>query len=166
MKKSILTLSIVTLSTLFLNAINAYAIVMPGYERPILTADMKKQAASGHFESAEHIKLTMTRQDGAEAPTGLTLNIDDRIVHLVIVGRQDAGCGSVSYTAYAPEEGDSVAGHYFSLFLTDHTTRTCKDLQPYLWEASIREGTGCFGVDGTMDIVGNPQGVYTIQSVQ
>ncbi|HBQ20922.1 MAG: hypothetical protein A2Z91_08715 [Deltaproteobacteria bacterium GWA2_38_16] len=186
MKKIILTvLTIVFVTT------NAGAIVMrPGHERPIFGAAMEKVDAQGHFELASNIFLELTKRDSYRAyntdPTGMLLTYtvpsvklssdeSDQFVSqkLVITDKRDVGCGSVQYIAslrpepilhYLPVEKTREMQHRFTVVLIDHSQRVCEDYRPYLWEASVREGYGwCGTMDATMEIVGNPERVYTIQ---
>ena len=160
----------------------AMAISKPGWERPIYSAQMEKIDARGYFADAQNIRLTLTQLDESETPTGMSLGyLNTRVpmsddytrMDLTITEKRDIGCGSVQYVAqllvpqYHIESYDKSIDnqHRFTVVLTDHTHRICRDYRPYRWEASVREGSGfCGTMDATMEIRGNPRGVFTIQS--
>ncbi|MEK7790036.1 MAG: hypothetical protein AAB309_00235 [Deltaproteobacteria bacterium] len=154
----------------FLVSINANAIVDEGWERPIFRSNMVKLDAWNGFENAEDIHLLMTKLDESERPTGLQLSYSEApsdvaaVVDLKITEVRDVGCGSVQYVANLPESPENLKfNSRFTVVLTDHTKRVCRDRQPYLWKASVRQGYGwCGTFDATMDIAGNPEPVYTI----
>ena len=161
----------------------AFAISQPGYERPLYSAQMEKVNARGHFELAQNVRLMMTQLDESETPTGLRLSYVNSMleqfpeatgyssVDLTIVETREIGCGSVQHIARLRQPNDhrdSIYNqHRFTVVLIDHTRRICEDYRPYLWEASIREGYGwCGTMDATMELRGNPKGVFTIQNAQ
>lgn len=59
---------------------NASAMVQPGWERPILSAQMKKISAVGHFNFSRKANLTLTKKDGAINPTGMRLELEEYTV--------------------------------------------------------------------------------------
>lgn len=151
----------------------ANAIVRPGWERPILRAELQQLAAGGAVTNY-HLKksLTMNKQDGFRQPTSFTLVEENqvfcvrapcppikRVRQFRVQSVAKVGCGSVRYTSV------EVAPHGLTDFpaavlnLTDHTTRLCDDYRPYLWEVTVRsprEALRRFG--------GKPEPVYTIQT--
>ena len=162
----------------------AFAISKPGWERPLYSAQMEKVSAQGHFELAQNVRLMMTQLDESETPTGLRLSYMNSMleqfsettgrIDLTIVETREIECGSVQYIArlLATQQVLNMREpadlqHRFTVVLTDHTRRVCKDYRPYAWEASVREGYGwCGTMDATMELRGNPKGIFTIQNAQ
>ena len=168
------------LSVIGLFAADAGAVVRPGWDRPVLRADMEVTDALYGFSKVSDVSLVMTRRDGQTDVTGLTLRFDTgierlpqtaegdhRSVKLLVQHVSTDGCGSKQYVANllpAPGRRPMDAMHRFTVVLTDHTTRVCEDYRPHLWEASVSEGYGfCGTMDDRMTLVGNPEPVYTIQ---
>jgi hypothetical protein len=187
MKKSIVTLSTLTLAFItivFCISMDAGAQEKAtGWELPYMNAEMEVITAQGAFEEVETVFIDVTRQVGSKNPTGVYLNydlssdegeIENKTVALNIIEILDAGCGSVQYIARLAAQKDEDYGyniglgyfdnnarpieHRFSVVITDHTKRTCRDVRRYQWEASVREGYGwCGTMDDTMSLVGNPE---------
>ena len=175
--------------------LHAQALIDPTWERPIWESSMDKIASTEQFEGVVDVSLTLTKRDGEENPTGLTLQYGlcaycpaFATEQLEITHIEEIECGSTLYVAQLPVDTDApnltgmIQTAYFdihkkvqdqstapilrrvSIVLTDHSTRYCEDLRPYIWEAEVREGYGWCGTgDATMSLVGNPKPVYTIQ---
>ncbi len=167
MKKSVLASWLVLMVTS-----SAFGIYDPNWERPILgDHDMKIEAAQFGFEDVTQAGLTLTKRDGQTEPTGILVNLNDggavRSIQLTITSiEKDASCGSVRYVASLGKQSKSM-GARFNVVLEDHTTRVCDDARPGIWEANLREGYGWCGTgDATLYLVGNPEPLYTIQSLR
>lgn len=175
MKK--VTLTILT-GIIILTSVNAMARVLrPGEERAIKGAQMTKFQATGKFEFATDVSLTLTKKDNSKNPTGLFLSYLDSssltgeitTLHLPIVEKRDAGCGSVEYIANLTlhTQNRDLPPFYtersISVVLKDHTRRLCMDLPANLWEANVVESEG-FCLVSTMELEGHPETIYTIQT--
>lgn len=160
------------------NSATSFAIVRPGWERPILKAEMVELDETGHeISQPGDITLTMNQRDGAPAPTSFTL-VEKRKVFCVrapcppitskvqfkIVDKKPAGCGSFEYTAR--DKNALLAGirplPVTTLKVVDHTTRLCDDYKKYMWEAKVQT-TSPTARYRQRSLFGNPEPVYTIQ---
>ena len=74
---------------------------------------------------------------------------ENRHVLLHVYRKEVGGCGSTNYLARLPSRR-GVNEHY-TVILVDHSTRRCRDLKRYLWEAEVRSGDGL--VDTSSDAV-------------
>ncbi len=171
----------------------AFGIVKPGWERPIQRAEMKVDGAQGAFNDVKDVDLTLTRKDveltaqdivprrlpvtGMIVEYTVDRNVgsdrdmlvqEERVKMVLVVDQQPSKdeCGSTIYIGRLASEKKEPVGARFSVVLRDHSTRLCEDLKPYRWEAHVRQGFGWCGTgDAVMDLVGNPEAVYTIQSM-
>lgn len=85
-------------------------------------------------------------------------DMSPRKTRVQITSTEKDSCGSVTYHAnFSTGEGPAT-GARFSVSLTDHSARVCRDYHPFLWEAHVRSGFGwCGTMDETMELKGNPQ---------
>lgn len=178
---AILTLAAVFTFTTFVSAAH-----IPGYERPLLSADMDIVSSRGNFDLAGDVELTLNKIDSLPGETvdrfTMTLNftmedsqtqaIDDVVKNLVVLNTYQDSCGSTVYNAQISDifnqgarSRSQFVGERFSVLLVDHATRKCKDLRPYRWEANVRSGYGwCGTMDAVMKLEGQPHPLYTVAS--
>ena len=160
----------VFIAVLTLGTVSAFGVYRPGWERPILRAQMMEQDSLGHEVGIGLDKtLTMNRQDGAPQPTSLTFTEEQRVYCVVapcppirhtdqftITNRRLGSCGSTVYTAVETSNRGRVEGR--TLTLVDHATRVCDDYRPYRWEAQLTAGRR-----DVRQLFGNPKPVASIQ---
>ncbi len=146
---------------------SSFAVIKPGWERPILRAYMKEV---GSTKPATNVFiLTMNKKDslrGSTKPTSFTFTTERNIMcitapcprpsvstQFTIQSVTKDSCGS---TVYHAREN---VGHTEPtiLELVDHSTRLCEDYRPHRWELKL------MGFRFTRNFVGNPEGVITIQ---
>jgi len=154
----------------FLMATQSWAVFREGWERPILKASLEVTHATFEFKTSNNLELVLTKRDGAhsEFATGLKLTYDDQktgesftqFFQVTNVAKDE--CGSTVYSASAVLLKDPQAR--FNLTLTDNSTSNCKIVKDFRWEITARKGYGfCGTMDSTLEAVGNPEGVLTIQ---
>lgn len=158
MKKFVFALAAFAVSS------STFAIVRPGWERPILRAHLTEVKATK--PTTQVFYLTMNKLDGKKQPTSLTFTAEQNIMCITapcprpqtnslyrIGSIKKDSCGSTVY--YASE----VVNHTEPAFieLVDHATRLCEDVRPYRWEVKVQ------GFRFQRNFVGNPEPVYTIQ---
>lgn len=143
----------------------SFAVVIPGWERPTLRAEMKEVVKPKPGLTFQYY-LTLNKRDGALHPTSLSFT-SEQVIYCVTtpcprptttqnfrIGRiEKDGCGSTVY--YASENVNHTEPAYIQL--VDHSTRHCEDYKPYRWEMQIT------GFRFQKKLVGNPEGVVTIQ---
>jgi len=152
------------------------------FGNPVYEATMTMVSGSGYFQTVDNISLTMMQQSSSASPTGFVLDLTKtsrstrgsirESFQLAIVDQIDIGCGSRQYVAETifnarhhilpyPRTGQSLTSliqNTVILILTDHSQRTCQDLQPHTWVATIRKGLGSSRpATGMMLIQGNAQ---------
>jgi hypothetical protein len=187
MKQSVTIIALLAISPFS----QAFGDIRPGWERPIKKAEMKLVDSQGHFGDAQDIDLTLTRRDGKNGPnklkvTGMVLEytinstqgyrdgvdvvtpLREKRVLIVDQAPTKDSCGSSIYYGQLAKQGQNKDVQVrFNVVLVDHSTRICKDFRPYRWEVSVREGYGwCGTMDATMELVGNPETVYTPRSLE
>jgi len=159
-------------AALALVASSAHAIYRPGWERPVLRAEL--QQLSGGTVINYHLKksLTLNKADGSrKAATSYTLVEEQqvyciqapcppikRVRQFVIQSSRAVGCGSKKITAVEQAPVGLTDFPAATLTVLDHSARRCDDRQLYTWMITVgskREAKRFFG--------GNPEPVYTIQ---
>jgi hypothetical protein len=139
----------------------AWAVSIPGWERPVYQADMKVLDVKGPVREPKTVELVMTKEDGSRTPTGLELTMDGRKVFFPIVATRNLGCGSVEYFAEVARMAGPRPVRNYGITLADHTKRICEDARRYMWEVEYTVD-GDF-LSGMIRMGGNPEGVVTVQ---
>ncbi len=147
---------------------SAFAIYIPGFERPVYQADLKLQESSNPNPNNSEFSLTLNQRDDSANPTSMSLT-EKKVIYCVkapcprpqtisnykIVTVTKVGCGTVEYTAQ--EDVNHTEGS--TIVLVDHTKRICRDLQPYKW--IVKQS----GFKFHRTFVGNPTAVYSIMTM-
>jgi hypothetical protein len=170
---------------------SAFAIYEPGWERPVKSAQMKITQATFSFQTVNYATITMTRKDGhtSDDATGITLEYGttqpvpgasqdqgdtiQRFVEdnqrvpvqeasftqsLTITHQSMDRCGTVRYVASRLNENNQPD---FTVYLADHSGSICLSNEIQGWTATVRHGSGA--LTATMELVGKPEAVATIQ---
>lgn len=132
-------------------------------------ADLTKTYSPMHVAEARYgftnitsdVKLSVITYSGVpdqEMTLEYVQNDLETFVTLEIYQTEIDACGSTHYYAKNAVRIKSPAvGYRYNVHLTDHTTRRCRDLPAYKWEANVRSGFGWCGTgDAEMTLVGNP----------
>ena len=85
-------------------------------------------------------------------------NFEEENMVLRVVDKFIGGCGSTHvYAEYdrTVTNDRRPLGFRYSVHLTDHTTRRCRDLRPYLWEVDVESGLAQRS-SAKMKLVGKP----------
>lgn len=159
-----------TLALSFSVLSSAQAAIIPGWDRPLQSAEMKVVEAVGTLEGVTEASLTQFRQDPIAAPgaaferqQGFILTLTKHVAsegalisqaYRLVNVKTETSCGSKIFTAVAPG---------VTLKLQDNTTRLCRDLRPGTWEATLEISDMGLETSGKLRLVGNPEVVYTIQ---
>ncbi len=136
----------------------------------VATADMEVVSSQNFFRSPQDVQMDLTRRSDDQNVVGLNLrytlpNIstsmtpDQKVSYALGVDSVSKDeCGSTIYVARLGNSDPSQpVGPRLSLVLVDHLTRTCRDYQPYRWEARLRSGFGWCGTgDAVLKLRGNP----------
>lgn len=147
-------------ATLFVSSF-AHAIVMPGFHRPLMSAEMKISQAVGIFQDVQTAEVTLARKDSSKIPTAINLVVDGELVVLPVVSVEYDDCGSLVIVA-----SDNMPDNTNTLILQDNRTRLCEDVRSAVWEVRVENvGLGAF-VLGQMELLGNPEPVMSIQVEQ
>jgi hypothetical protein len=163
-KQISLMASILTLVT----STSAFAIVLPGWDRPVSKAEMTVLNQQGSLpstiENAKTIELVMTQQDGSQSPAGFVLLIDGQYnqAYQVTESATD-NCGSTTYTlAPVQKPGTLVLDETSeSLHVINHSDRLCMDLHKYQWELDVKNSDLLRQVIGQARLAGNPEALIT-----
>lgn len=153
---------IFTFSALITVQSSAWAIFQPGFERPVYTAQVEVEAASGTLARTEQLAITkVTIDDSSE--TLFHVNLDHKKVgEFRVVGENDLGCGSKQMIAAEIRRGaNSPDGLQRRLVITDHTARQCRDLVRPL-EVNLSVGELGRGVLGSVSGSGVPTPLVSI----
>lgn len=161
----------IILTALFINTPVAQAIWLPGWERPVMRAELELQEDGGASEYPAVEALVMNKRDGSEHATSFTL-IEDTGIRCItapcpsqkeskfIVSRVSIAKngGSTLYDALEVLEVEPgmIGPMARRLTLMDHTTNGLREFDP-AWIVTIQH----FGTRQTY--VGNPEPLYTIQ---
>jgi hypothetical protein len=78
---------------------SAQAIFNPGWERPILGAELKLTHGMGSLANTQTLELTMTRRDGSLHSTGFEALVDGKLFKLQTTNVSQNTCGSTIYVA-------------------------------------------------------------------
>jgi hypothetical protein len=170
MKSRIIPLA---LAVVFFHALEAHAVLRPGWERPILRADLTEFDDAGHEQTPDLKKeLFMNKRDGANNPTSFTFIEEHQVVcvtapcppvkvkhQFAILSQKIDRCGSAWYTTGLASPVSLAAPQ--TLQLVDHRNRSCRDYKKHLWEATIT--TKSLNRVYERQFSGNPEDVYTIQ---
>ena len=161
------TLIILTTSFAAFGIQQAQAVVTPGWDRPVYQARMDIVKATGKFADARHASLTMTKQDGRKAPTGLVLLIDDQVMHLEIKQTKVNRCGITEYLALPISDVPSIIEKQYKLVLRENAKDGCNGKSPHQWEGHLIRMNEFISSDKndqeSLEMVGSPETVLTIQ---
>ncbi|MFH1728700.1 MAG: hypothetical protein ABIA04_09810 [Pseudomonadota bacterium] len=177
-------ITITILSFLFLS-ISSFAFFDPGFERPILKANMAKSNPTGHFAYTQNIVITLKKLDASEYPTGLDLYYDSpyfctteadclpsspAIYNLKIQKEniKDLGCGSWQYmaTGILPFEynskGEVTYWRNIVVTLQDNFQYFCENIIDAKWKATVTEGYSSEEeFDSTVNLLGEPDLIFS-----
>lgn len=129
-------------------------------ELPFVYSPMKVLTKKYGFDSVNSdVTLVINHE---QTLLGLDYVHDSNPTHidLVIVDINTDGCGSRHIYARLNKEKSTsreAIGRRYSVHMTDHSQRRCRDMRKYLWEADVRSGYGwCGTMDSVMTLGGNP----------
>lgn len=141
----------------------AFAIFIPGQERPVFQAELLVSEATGALAHEEFVRIAKYTVAGQNV-TGFYLNLENQETKKLIVTSVNAiGCGSFEIHAedIAPQ---AVQGNYLRLTIVDHSSRLCHDLPANLLEVEIEKFEApYFEPVGYLKASGTAQPVFTIQ---
>lgn len=148
-----------TLLGAFLLSNAAQAVYVPGWERPIASAQMNIVNQIDLLTEHQVANVAMHQSDG-DRSISFRVSLDQSSSSFLVVEapRKDE-CGVVHYKAR------SVDNHSIYFMLSDHSESSCVSTAGGTWLATlfvVEEG----GVTKQANLVGEAQPVFTIQSIQ
>ena len=171
--KALSSLSLfVTLLLVTLGSLEAQAVVVMGWERPIMQSRMVTKIATGDFVEVVEADVVLTKLDHVTTVTGVTVSLIDFDVQIFfevlevqktpygytrIVARHTAEYASVS-------EGGSVGNMDMYLLVSHDTDAPGVEYgrpHPVSWEVHIK--SPLIESESELVLTGRPQPVYTIQ---
>jgi hypothetical protein len=149
-------------SLLLFSFLNAQAVVIPGWDRPIKTAERVETInSSGELMTVEATDLTFTTNDSDKSQK-LFVVLDGVEFIFEIVSKQTGACNSMESSALAVE---SHGNEYMVATFFDHSSRICNDLRTFDYEMIIElRDTETHQVLGQLDLGIQLNSVFTIQS--
>ncbi len=161
--------ALIALSALALVAVSApaHATFNPGYDRPILSAEVKVTQATGDFRELENVTIVEAHRDGAKNVVTYTFEANGQEpIKFVKISTEDAGCGSIKHTAIDIESLLDNDKRGYTLTLVDHSRRICEDYRPGLWDVTISKMGSMLPIAEEATVLsgyGNPELVFSIQ---
>lgn len=157
MKKA--ALAAVIFAAAVFGALDAHAVAVKGWERPILRAQMNVYESTSNLDRVPNVELVMTQQDGRMQPTGFVLLIDGQAMPFEISKAQRDQCGSYRYLGTPVAERGHMSIQGVRLWVVDHSQRRCDSVsgRPGNWLASLQNMGQV-----VMNMSGNPEPVFTI----
>lgn len=150
-----------------LTAVSAQAIVRPGWERPILKAEVETNFANFPRPTT----LTMNKKDGFEFATSFTL-VEDTGIRCIkapcpsevkklfkIKSRNVYRTGLVRYTAIEVLNTTAIGPIARQLTVDDHSQDIFRSRFKFDWIGFVQQRPGL----PVVEFGGNPEPVYTIQ---
>ncbi len=141
----------------------AYAIFIPGQERPRYQAKMLVSEASGTLSHEEFVYLVnFTVDDQSQA--GFYLSLDEaQAKRLFVVSDHTIDCSSQEIVA-TDTISKAIQGNYLQLTVINHTNRLCTDLPANLIKVILEEFRAPYLEPvGTLKATGTTEVIYMIQ---
>lgn len=164
-----------SVAAVMVSALSSHAAILPGFERPVLKADLVELDNQGREENKFLDKsLTMNIRDGRKIATTFTFEEEVQVQCVTtpcypikdfkvfkVTGYRIDGCGSAHYRAREVRRSNvpDLAGSV--LTVVDHSNRKCKDLRRFEWDVNVKTRLGHRVFN--REFGGHPRPVYTIQ---
>lgn len=147
-------------------SVEALAVALPGWERPVATSSLQIMKSTGIFTEISESQIVLTKRDGATEPTGVQINLDDEDLFFTITDIKESACGATVYQASMLQEVVGLATETVSLELIDNTASNNCSNEISAWEVVLEH----VELDKTVgqsliSLGGEPQPVFTIQGI-
>lgn len=159
MKKNLFVLALS-----FFVSVNAFAIFIPGQERPVFTSELRVENAAGIYARAELLRVTKFTVDGS-GQSGFIVSIDGAATKkLFIQSVNSIGCGSKEIVATEFIDPRAIQGSLVSMVIIDHSARHCMDMPANFIEVDLEyHEQSQLEPIGTLSANGTIEPVFTIQ---
>ncbi|MCB0392353.1 MAG: hypothetical protein KDD58_13755 [Bdellovibrionales bacterium] len=143
-------------------ALTAQAVHIPSWDRPVAEAnEITVLENSGVFKDVQNLSLRKMRNDGT-GKEKVEMIIDETRIVFALGSKDIDGCNSAQYFS---TKTFGYVGEVLNLYFTDHSSRFCKDIQPYEWVMTLESiDNKSLEILGTLKLGVNPVAVYTIQT--
>ncbi|MCC7405569.1 MAG: hypothetical protein IT288_14315 [Bdellovibrionales bacterium] len=144
----------------------AFAIALPGWNRPVESAQLDVQSAIGQFAAVKRGQAVLTKLDGQTAPSQVKLVLNGIQRRYQIVESTVSEDGIRMITAVDPAQLTSSSPLPEATFVTIIDYRAQINVPSEKWEVRVETVTADDVVVGELVLTGKPEPVFTIQIEQ
>ena len=155
---------IATIAVLF--TFQAFAISLPGWNRPVESAKMEVQMANGMFAEVQRVEVVLTKLDGQMKPSQIKLNLNGIFKQYQIIEDTLNIEGARVITAVNPAHLTAEGPLPETTYITIVDYRSHLEQPELLWEVRVETVTANDAIIGELVLQGSPEPVFTIQIEQ